>query len=79
MHICPLCNGFHTFLITCSICSQPMEDKGRIMDYYDDYSPYMEIELMKKDGFETNVQLHNCVHVFYCPYCLNEDLILVKE
>ena len=33
-------------------CGKQMTDSGRLMDYYDDYSAYMEIDLMKmEDGY----------------------------
>jgi hypothetical protein len=80
MGICPLCNGFETSATACSFCMGIMEDKGRIIDYFDDYSPYMEIEDMKKiDGYEQTKQEHECAHLLFCPACHNEQVIFIKE
>jgi hypothetical protein len=57
-----------------------MEDEGKIMDYYDDYSPYMEIDLMKReDGYPETFIHHECPHLYRCPNCLREDVIFIKE
>lgn len=80
MWICPLCNGFKAVSSTCSECFQVMEDKGRIIDYFDDYSPYMEIDDMKKiDGYGNTLSNHECAHVLYCVNCQFEQVIFVKE
>jgi hypothetical protein len=80
MGICPLCNGFATSTTACTSCHGMMEDKGRIIDYFDDYSPYMEIEDMKKiDGYEQTQQGHECGHLLYCPVCNMEQVVLIKE
>ncbi|MBB4074839.1 hypothetical protein GGR02_002632 [Anoxybacillus voinovskiensis] len=49
-------------------------------DYFDDYSPYMEIDVMKQvDGYPMTRRNHECVHLFYCPYCQNEEVRFIKE
>jgi hypothetical protein len=80
MRICPLCNGFTASTTNCSSCHGIMEDKGRIIDYFDDYSPYMEIEDMKKlDGYGQTFQGHECAHLLFCPLCNIEKVIFIKE
>lgn len=80
MNICPICNGFRKMRLCCSQCGGKLEEKGRIMDYFDDYSPYMEINLMKLfDGIDTTYRNHMCAHLFYCPQCYNEEVRLIKE
>ncbi|WP_456276061.1 hypothetical protein [Bacillus sp. AK128] len=80
MGICPLCNGFKVSETTCQHCKNVMEDKGRVMDYFDDYSPYMEIDGMKKlDGFEQTYIQQQCPHYLYCNHCHTEQLIFIQE
>jgi hypothetical protein len=50
------------------------------MDFYDDYSPYMEIDLMKlEDGFIDTKSENKCPHLYKCPTCLRDEVILIKE
>jgi hypothetical protein len=80
MGICPLCNGFEASSTTCTSCFQMMEDQGRVMDYFDDYSPYMEIEDMKKiDGYQQSYKENLCVHLLYCANCHDEQVVFIKE
>ncbi|MFD1739086.1 hypothetical protein ACFSCX_21485 [Bacillus salitolerans] len=80
MWICPLCNGFEAVASTCPICNQVMEDKGRIIDYFDDYSAYMEIDDMKKiDGYENSLSQHECAHLLYCENCSIDQVVFIKE
>jgi recombinational DNA repair protein RecR len=80
MWICPLCNGFETIKKSCSVCSNMLEDKGRIIDFFDDYSAYMEIDDMKKiDGYEHTLSNHECGHVLYCQNCNREQITFIKE
>ncbi|MBM6617763.1 hypothetical protein [Bacillus suaedaesalsae] len=80
MGICPLCNGFEVLAISCEYCHSEVEDKGRVIDYFDDYSPYMEIEDMKKiDGYSQTHQDQQCAHLLVCPLCHQEQIYFVKE
>lgn len=80
MSICPLCNGFATAQETCEQCSTNMEDQGKLSDFFDDYSPYMDIDLMKlEDGFENNLATNQCVHLLQCPSCGKEQVYFVQE
>jgi hypothetical protein len=57
-----------------------MIESGRLMDYYDDYSPYMEIELLKReDGYPNTTSGQQCPHVFRCPQCHHDDLVFIIE
>lgn len=57
-----------------------MNDSGRYMDQFDDYSPYLDIDGMKKlDGIENDLENHTCPHVFDCPSCGNRQLEMVRE
>ena len=57
-----------------------MLESGRLMDFYDDYSPYMEIDLMKmEDGFADTHSEHKCPHLYRCPACHKDDVIFIKE
>lgn len=80
MFLCPVCNGFHEVSLLCSNCGEPMSESGRLMDFYDDYSPYMEIDLMKmEDGYPDSNSGHKCPHVYRCLTCNKEEVILIKE
>jgi hypothetical protein len=80
MFICPLCNQLSSITISCPTCHEGMDDQGRVMDYYDDYSAYSEIEDMKlEDGYADNNKRHQCVHYFYCSKCEKEQVEFIKE
>jgi hypothetical protein len=69
---CPVCNGMVTVETTCSECGNKMVDYGRVMDFdgWDPYSPYLEIDGMKKsDGIQNDYSNHQCAHVFTCESC----------
>lgn len=70
MQWCELCNGVSELTIPCIQCGKEMEDQGRIYDYYENYSPYMEIDLIKlEDGDPTSSKRQECVHLFKCREC----------
>ncbi|MBD8067745.1 hypothetical protein [Bacillus sp. PS06] len=80
MYICPLCNGFETAHFNCSSCGQLMNDGGRVIDYFDDYSAYMEIDGMKQiDGLKQTLSEHKCAHLFYCNNCSSQEVKLIQE
>jgi hypothetical protein len=57
-----------------------MEDKGKITDYLDDYSAYMDIDIMKLfDGNIHSLERHQCVHYFCCPLCDHEETKTINE
>jgi hypothetical protein len=80
MSMCQVCNGLREVSLICTNCGNPMTESGRIMDFYDDYSPYMEIDLMKlEDGYPDTNSAGKCPHLFSCPICKNDKVILIKE
>ncbi|RXI99865.1 hypothetical protein DS745_13375 [Anaerobacillus alkaliphilus] len=80
MSICPLCNGIESMSINCDQCNLPMEDKGRIMDYFDDYSAYLDIDGMKLfNGIADDARNKQCPHVFYCSQCHTEKTMFIQE
>jgi len=80
MSICPLCNGYGELQVSCPNCSINMVDQGKISDYFDDYSPYMDIDLMRlEDGIPLNYENSQCVHLLSCPNCHKEETYFVQE
>ncbi|SES98215.1 hypothetical protein SAMN05421676_102267 [Salinibacillus kushneri] len=80
MYVCPVCNGLTKLEKTCEVCQGPMMDRGRVVDYYDDYSPYWEEEDAKMvDGVLDSKEKHLCVHVYHCLSCDSEVELSVKE
>ncbi|WP_078381586.1 hypothetical protein [Sutcliffiella halmapala] len=80
MGMCPLCNGFEKYEQSCSSCGDLLVDAGKVTDFLDDYSAYMEIELLKMvDGNVSSLDDNICMHVISCPTCDSEQMIAVKE
>lgn len=80
MGICPLCNGFYTYSYTCTHCMYTMEDSGKLSDFFDDYSAYMENDDLKfEDGFPHDLKNKECPHLFTCPNCGHDEVIMIKE
>ncbi|QGQ44500.1 hypothetical protein [Metabacillus sediminilitoris] len=80
MDLCPLCNGLESKVILCPNCQSIMEDKGKITDYLDDYSAYMDIDIMKLfDGNIRSLENHKCMHYFFCPLCDHEETNAINE
>ncbi|MBB6454652.1 hypothetical protein HNQ94_003141 [Salirhabdus euzebyi] len=80
MHVCPLCNGLKVLQKNCQSCQQEMDDNGRLIDFFDDYSPYLEDEDAKLvDGYMNSKKEHICVHVFHCHSCHTEEKVEIKE
>lgn len=79
MGICPLCNGFKEIQINCQ-CGSKMVDSGREMDFYDDYSAYMEIDHLKlEDGYPNSFSSNQCPHLFTCVSCQRDQVLLIDE
>ncbi|WP_347552412.1 hypothetical protein ABFG93_08780 [Pseudalkalibacillus hwajinpoensis] len=76
---CPLCNSFAAIEMACPVCeSSRLKDQGREADYYDDYSPYIAIEGLKKtDGYQTDS--YECPHLLACPTCGMSNVYLIEE
>lgn len=80
MAICPICNGFEEVKSKCLSCGNYVYDQGRIMDFYDDYSAYMPIDLMKmEDGYPADFKNKECPHVLKCSACGNQEIAFIKE
>ncbi|RST75150.1 hypothetical protein D4T97_007780 [Siminovitchia acidinfaciens] len=70
MDFCGLCNGTSFENRACPICLGVLVDQGKIYDYYDDYSPYMDIDLNKlADGDPQSSHKPECTHLFVCEVC----------
>ncbi|MFA9557248.1 hypothetical protein ACERII_08095 [Evansella sp. AB-rgal1] len=80
MALCPVCNGLDKIKQQCTSCESLMDDQGRYLDYFDDYSAYMPIDLMKMiDGISSDQQQNLCPHLVMCPTCNKDELIMIKE
>lgn len=78
MGVCPVCNGIETITYICRICNETVSDAGRVMDFYDDYSAYMDIDEIKLvDGFPTSVKNGYCPHLYYCQACGYEEVRII--
>lgn len=80
MSICPICNGLRAIKVVCEDCGEAMQDRGKLMDFYDDYSPYMDIDVMKmEDGYPETYSQHKCPHLYSCIDCRKDKIIFIKE
>lgn len=78
MPICPFCNGLQYEQHTCTSCEDTLQDYGKLVDYMDDYSPYMDQELLTEvDGLTMNNSQQYCVHVMYCGTCGHQTEVAV--
>lgn len=71
---CPLCNGIIDVCEICPYCGMKMEDGGSIDEYFDPYSPYVEL----KDEMG-NVKKDRCLHLVYCPFCGNDKKVYINK
>jgi hypothetical protein len=78
-HLCPVCNGLLDLREACPLCSHPLDDSGRLYDYYGDYSPYREIEDSKLSNGVPDALQHRCLHLGWCPNCSEEHILAVEE
>ena len=80
MGICPICNGFEALELKCPKCGAKINDTGRLMDFFDDYSAYMPIDQMKlEDGYKEDFKKGQCPHLLKCDQCNYEETYLIKE
>jgi hypothetical protein len=78
MKACSLCNGVTRMAIDCSTCGAKLTDRGRIYDYYDDYSAYMDIDEIKlADGIPDSSGSDDCIHLF-AGDCGHEETRVIK-
>lgn len=77
---CPVCNGFFEIAFQCERCQNKMTDKGKVMDYYDSYSAYLDTDLLKKnDGYMASISDYQCPHLLVCPSCGFDEIKLIGE
>lgn len=74
--ICPLCNGLYYYAEICPYCHSIMIDKGALVNYFDDYSPYLLDEI---SHFTDGVSKDKCIHVFYCKNCNIEKNVSIER
>ncbi|MFX3624169.1 MAG: hypothetical protein ACE3JP_09035 [Ectobacillus sp.] len=73
MGMCPICNGLSNEAYICPSCSGQLRDCGKTVDYLDDYSAYMDQQLLEKvDGLSHEESNTYCLHLFYCAQCQKE-------
>ncbi|HHV39037.1 MAG TPA: hypothetical protein GXX70_06055 [Tepidimicrobium sp.] len=74
--ICPLCNGLYEIKYNCFSCNAKMTDEGPIVNFMDDYSPYLLDEITSKvDGAERD----ECIHIFRCPNCGTRERFSIER
>ena len=77
---CPLCNGLTSIEYLCRNCDMNMEDFGKVMDYYDDYSAYLETNIQKQtDGDTQSVRQNICKHLLSCSQCGKDEVVSIHE
>ncbi|WP_194842028.1 hypothetical protein [Gracilibacillus salitolerans] len=80
MYICYLCNGLEKMEHRCPVCDAHMLDGGKVVDYYDDYAPYIEMnDAQLIDGIPNSSASHQCVHVGVCSACNYTVELVVYE
>ncbi|PED72338.1 hypothetical protein CN680_07790 [Bacillus pseudomycoides] len=79
MGICPLCNALEAQVYSCQSCLNVLQDYGKVVDYTDAYSAYMDQDLLiEVDGLTGEDSQQYCVHVFYCGTCGTQTELTVK-
>ena len=74
--LCPLCNGLEEYNVVCEKCKSEMENQGPLVDYLDDYSPYLSNDITQLvDGAPHD----ECVHIFKCNNCQYDKRINIKR
>ncbi|NBI05812.1 hypothetical protein [Senegalia massiliensis] len=74
--VCPLCNGIQEIIKNCKRCGGDMIDQGPIVDYLDNYSPYLSNDITQLvDGVSKN----ECTHLFKCKECNHDKRISIQR
>lgn len=56
-------------MYTCSTCAAEMIDTGKVVDYLDNYSPYLDMSILEQvDGVQHD-PTSSCIHLYYCSSC----------
>lgn len=77
--MCPVCNGLEQLTCSCFKCGNPMNDYGKLSDYYAPYSPYRPIDDLKETNGYLDLQLQQCMHTVICSVCETEAVQAVDE
>ncbi|WDV47282.1 hypothetical protein PV797_06135 [Clostridiaceae bacterium M8S5] len=74
--ICPMCNGVKELVVNCDVCGRKMIDKGRVVDYMDNYSPYLSSSITELvDG----ASCEECMHLFTCKSCNIDKQVAINK
>ncbi|MBS4537221.1 hypothetical protein GOQ27_02040 [Clostridium sp. D2Q-11] len=74
--VCPLCNGIQEIIDQCNICGSKMIDEGPLVNYLDDYSPYLSNDITQLvDGAPHD----KCMHLFKCERCEKDKRIEIQR
>ncbi len=74
--ICPLCNGLKKYKIICPQCGSKMIDDGALINFLDDYSPYLSNDITQLvDG----VSHDKCTHIFTCKKCNEQKRFKIQR
>ncbi|MFD1017728.1 hypothetical protein [Thalassobacillus hwangdonensis] len=80
MDMCPVCNGFDQLMEVCEACGGEMVDYGRAVDYLDEYSPYLDLNLtVFVDGDMKSSIEETCVHYLQCAKCDAASLVALED
>ncbi|TGB05316.1 hypothetical protein [Halobacillus salinus] len=75
MKECGMCNGWLEEKKPCPRCDGTMYDKGRVTDFLDEYSPYLDAKYTDLvDGDKDSSNTDECVHMFVCNKCGFQDI-----
>lgn len=74
--VCPLCNGLYEIEISCPNCGRDMSDNGPVVNYLDNYSPYLLDDISHtEDGAAED----ECTHLFCCPSCGKDKRVGIRR
>ncbi|MBM7551118.1 hypothetical protein [Thalassobacillus pellis] len=80
MKVCSYCNGLKHLEQQCPACKNLMDDQGKLVDYLDDYSPYLDVGITKMvDGDRQSVKSDHCIHVLRCKSCDRDEVVVIEE
>ena len=74
--VCPLCNGLVDYEVGCPRCGNSMTDEGAIVNYFDNYSPYLSNDITQLVDGATH---DKCVHLFQCKVCNKDKRVTINR
>ncbi len=76
--VCPVCNGLYDYKRKCVKCNTySMVDRGRLTDYYDEYSTYLPMTITNKvDGVYSHKK---CIHLYVCEKCGEDKRVVINK